>query len=176
MRRFDIDEAQITPAELISYLLRSRIDLLWNGGIGTYVKASDEAHTDVGDKANDGLRVDGADLRCRVVGEGGNLGLTQLGRVEFCLAGGRCNTDFIDNAGGVDCSDHEVNIKILLDTVVARGELTPQDRNALLVEMTDSVSELVLTNNYRQAQAIFSCGVPGRRQVNGISTIYYRVC
>jgi len=154
MQRFDIDEAQITPAELISYLLRSRIDLLWNGGIGTYVKASDEAHTDVGDKANDGLRVDGADLRCRVVGEGGNLGLTQLGRVEFCLAGGRCNTDFIDNAGGVDCSDHEVNIKILLDTVVARGELTPQDRNALLVEMTDSVSELVLTNNYRQAQAI----------------------
>jgi len=96
MRRFDIDEAQITPAELISYLLRSRIDLLWNGGIGTYVKASDEAHTDVGDKANDGLRVDGADLRCRVVGEGGNLGLTQLGRVNSASAGGPVAiTDFI---------------------------------------------------------------------------------
>jgi glutamate dehydrogenase len=153
-QRFDIEETHVTPSELISYLLRARIDLLWNGGIGTYVKSSDESHTDVGDKANDVLRIDGADLRCRVVGEGGNLGLTQLGRVEYCLAGGRCNTDFIDNAGGVDCSDHEVNIKILLDSVVARGELTPQDRNALLVEMTDSVSELVLKGNYRQAQAI----------------------
>tara|TARA_B110000503_G_scaffold139089_1_gene226672 strand:- start:26360 stop:31216 length:4857 start_codon:yes stop_codon:yes gene_type:complete len=152
--RFDIDEAQVTPAELISYLLRARIDLLWNGGIGTYVKAADESHTEVGDKANDTLRVDGAELRCSVVGEGGNLGLTQLGRVEFCLAGGRCNTDFIDNAGGVDCSDHEVNIKILLNTVVARGGMSQQDRNALLVEMTASVAELVLQNNYRQVQAI----------------------
>ncbi|MCB1690631.1 MAG: NAD-glutamate dehydrogenase [Halioglobus sp.] len=153
-QRFDIDAAQVTPTELISYLLRARVDLLWNGGIGTYVKAADESHMAVGDKANDALRVNGEDLRCRVVGEGGNLGLTQLGRVEYCLAGGRCNTDFIDNAGGVDCSDHEVNIKILLNAVVARGELSPQDRNALLVEMTDSVSELVLQNNYRQAQAI----------------------
>ncbi len=153
-QRFDIDVAQVTPTELISYLLRARVDLLWNGGIGTYVKASDESHMEVGDKANDALRANGADLRCRVVGEGGNLGLTQLGRVEYCLAGGRCNTDFIDNAGGVDCSDHEVNIKILLNAVVARGELSPQDRNALLVEMTDSVSELVLQNNFRQAQAI----------------------
>lgn len=153
-QRFDIDEAQVTPTELISYLLRARVDLLWNGGIGTYVKAADESHMEVGDKANDTLRVDGAELRCRVVGEGGNLGLTQLGRVEYCLAGGRCNTDFIDNAGGVDCSDHEVNIKILLNAVVARGDLSPQDRNALLVEMTESVSELVLQNNYRQVQAI----------------------
>jgi glutamate dehydrogenase len=153
-QRFDIDVARVTPAELISSLLRARVDLLWNGGIGTYVKGSDESHMEVGDKSNDTLRVDGAELRCRVVGEGGNLGLTQLGRVEYCLAGGRCNTDFIDNAGGVDCSDHEVNIKILLDAVVARGELTPANRNALLVEMTDSVSELVLKNNYRQVQAI----------------------
>ena len=152
--RFDIDKARVTPTELISYLLRACIDLLWNGGIGTYVKAADESHMEVGDKANDALRVDGAELRCRVVGEGGNLGLTQLGRVEYCLAGGRCNTDFIDNAGGVDCSDHEVNIKILLNAVVARGALSHQDRNALLVEMTDSVSALVLQNNHRQVQAI----------------------
>ncbi|CAA0098921.1 NAD-specific glutamate dehydrogenase [Halioglobus japonicus] len=153
-QRFDIEQTQITPNELISCLLRAPVDLLWNGGIGTYVKAADESHMQVGDKANDTLRVNGADLRCRVVGEGGNLGLTQLGRVEYCLSGGRCNTDFIDNAGGVDCSDHEVNIKILLNAVVARGELSLQDRNALLVEMTESVSELVLHNNYRQAQAI----------------------
>lgn len=153
-QRFAIEQARITPNELISCLLRAPVDLLWNGGIGTYVKASVESHTEVGDKSNDTLRVNGADLRCRVVGEGGNLGLTQLGRVEYCLAGGRCNTDFIDNAGGVDCSDHEVNIKILLNAVVARGELSPQDRNTLLVEMTNSVSELVLQNNYRQAQAI----------------------
>lgn len=153
-QRFDIEESQVTPTALISYLLRARVDLLWNGGIGTYVKAAYESHMEVGDKANDTLRVDGAELRCRVVGEGGNLGLTQLGRVEYCLAGGRCNTDFIDNAGGVDCSDHEVNIKILLNAVVARGELSPADRNALLMEMTQSVSELVLQNNYRQVQAI----------------------
>ena len=153
-QRFDIEAAQVTPTQLISYLLRARVDLLWNGGIGTYVKSSDESHMDVGDKSNDALRVDGAELRCRVVGEGGNLGMTQLGRVKYCLAGGRCNTDFIDNAGGVDCSDHEVNIKILLNAVVARRDLSPQDRNALLVEMTDSVSELVLHNNFRQVQAI----------------------
>ena len=154
MQRFDIDVAQVTPAELIKHLLRAPVDLLWNGGIGTYVKSSKESHTDVSDKSNDALRIDGAQLRCRVVGEGGNLGMTQLGRVEYCLQGGRCNTDFIDNAGGVDCSDHEVNIKILLDTVVARRDLTQENRNALLEEMTDSVAELVLNNNYRQAQAI----------------------
>ena len=152
--RFDIDESQVTPNELISYLLSARVDLLWNGGIGTYVKSSEESHADVGDKANDTLRIDGVDLRCKVVGEGGNLGMTQLGRVEYCLEGGRCNTDFIDNAGGVDCSDHEVNIKILLNAIVARGELTQAKRDTLLESMTDSVAALVLKNNFRQAQAI----------------------
>ncbi|QFU76392.1 NAD-glutamate dehydrogenase [Halioglobus maricola] len=151
---FDIPHTQLPPNELIGYLLRARVDLLWNGGIGTYVKASSESHLDVGDKANDGLRINGDELRCRVVGEGGNLGMTQLGRVEYSLAGGRSNTDFIDNAGGVDCSDHEVNIKILLNAVVARGDLTEKQRNILLEEMTDEVSDLVLHNNYRQVQAI----------------------
>ena len=99
---------------LISYILKADVDLMWSGGIGTYVKASYETDADVGDKANDGLRINAKELRCKVIGEGGNLGMTQRARVEYCLNGGRCNTDFIDNAGGVDCSDHEVNIKILL--------------------------------------------------------------
>ncbi|MGB1139852.1 MAG: NAD-glutamate dehydrogenase, partial [Halioglobus sp.] len=152
--RFAIDAEKLTPDELISHLLRSPVDLLWNGGIGTYVKSSAESNTDVGDKANDGLRVDATELKCRVIGEGGNLGMTQLGRVEYCLAGGRCNTDFIDNAGGVDSSDHEVNIKILLNDVVARGDLTLKQRNELLESITESVSTLVLKNNYRQTQTI----------------------
>ncbi len=152
--RFDIEADHLPPTELISHLLRAPVDLLWNGGIGTYVKARAESHTDVGDKANDGLRVNASELRCRVIGEGGNLGITQLARVEFGLAGGRSNTDFVDNAGGVDCSDHEVNIKILLNAVVARGDLTEKHRNAMLVEMTESVAELVLLNNYHQVQAI----------------------
>ena len=152
--RFGIDAQTLTPNELITACLKAPVDLLWNGGIGTYVKASSEQHADVGDKANDGLRVNGSELRCRVVGEGGNLGLTQLGRVEYARNGGRCNTDFIDNAGGVDCSDHEVNIKILLNSVVERGDLTAKHRNRLLEEMTDNVAELVLQNNYLQTQAI----------------------
>ncbi len=152
--RFDIRADELPPNELISHLLRARVDLLWNGGIGTYVKASTESHMAVGDKSNDGLRVDAAQLRCRVIGEGGNLGMTQLARVEYALAGGRCNTDFVDNAAGVDCSDHEVNIKILLNDVVARGDLTEKHRNLLLAEMTESVAELVLSNNYHQVQAI----------------------
>ena len=152
--RFGISAYHLTPAELINGLLRAEVDLLWNGGIGTYVKSSLEEHTDVGDKANDSLRVDADQLRCRVVGEGGNLGMSQLARVEYCLNGGRANTDFIDNAGGVDCSDHEVNIKILLDAIVARGDMTMKQRNALLEDMTDAVAELVLVNNYRQVQAI----------------------
>jgi glutamate dehydrogenase len=152
--RFDIEQDHVTPAELISLLLRAPFDLLWNGGIGTYVKSSWESNTDVGDKSNDGLRVNADELRCKVVGEGGNLGLTQLARVEYGLHGGRSNTDFIDNAGGVDCSDHEVNIKILLDSVVARGDLTGKHRNALLERMTDTVAELVLKNNYRQVQCL----------------------
>ena len=109
--RFAISEDRLTPTQLISALLKAPVDLLWNGGIGTYVKASSETDADAGDKANDGLRVNGKDLRCRVIGEGGNLGCTQLGRIEFALTGGAVNTDFIDNAAGVDCSDHEVNIK-----------------------------------------------------------------
>ena len=153
-RRFDIREDRLAPNDLISALLKARVDLLWNGGIGTYVKASFESHADVGDKANDGLRIDGRELRCRVLGEGGNLGFTQLGRIEFALNGGACNTDFIDNAGGVDCSDHEVNIKILLNKVVSNGDLTLKQRNSFLKEMTDEVAQLVLENNYSQALAI----------------------
>src|SRR5207253_3655817 len=113
-------------------------------GIGTYVKSSDEAHGEAGDKANDAVRVDGAELRCRVVGEGGNLGFTQRGRVEYALAGGRVNTDAIDNVAGVNCSDHEVNIKILLDGQVRAGDMTAKQRNELLVEMTDAVADQVL--------------------------------
>ncbi len=153
-QRFDISADKLTPNELISALLKAPVDLIWNGGIGTYVKSQKESHGDVGDKANDSLRVDGNELRCKVFGEGGNLGMTQLGRIEFCLQGGSCNTDFIDNAAGVDCSDHEVNIKILLDKVVTDGDMTAKQRNKLLEEMTDSVSQLVLSNNYKQTQAI----------------------
>jgi glutamate dehydrogenase len=144
----------LKPNELVQALLRAPVDLIWNGGIGTYVKASSERHGDVGDKANDAVRVDAADLRAKVVGEGGNLGMTQLGRVEYALAGGRVNTDAIDNSGGVDCSDREVNIKILLDTVVEAGDLTEKQRNELLVEMTDDVSALVLQDNYEQAETL----------------------
>lgn len=153
-KRFDISASKLAPTELISAVLKAPVDLLWNGGIGTYVKASYESHADVGDKANDILRVNGNELRCKVVGEGGNLGTTQLSRVEFALHGGHCNTDFIDNAAGVDCSDHEVNIKILLNELVIAGEMTEKQRNIILEEMTDSVSSLVLGNNYKQTQAI----------------------
>lgn len=153
-QRFDISESRMTPNDFLRAILKAPVDLLWNGGIGTYIKASQETHAEVGDKANDGLRVNGKDLRCKVIGEGGNLGVTQLGRIEFALNGGRSNTDFIDNAAGVDCSDHEVNIKILLNGVVDTGDMTGKQRDALLEEMTDSVAELVLDNNYRQTQAI----------------------
>jgi glutamate dehydrogenase len=152
--RFDISADKLTPTELMHALLKAPVDLLWNGGIGTYVKASSESHADVGDKANDALRVNGNQLRCKVVGEGGNLGMTQLGRVEFGLLGGATNTDFIDNAGGVDCSDHEVNIKILLNEVVQAGDMTEKQRNLLLESMTDEVGNLVLGNNYKQTQAL----------------------
>ena len=154
-----IEAEQLAPAELIRAILRAPVDLLFNGGIGTYVKASSETHADAGDKANDGVRVDGADLRCRVVGEGGNLGFTQLGRIEYALSGGpegeggRINTDAIDNVAGVNTSDHEVNIKILLDALVADGDMTGKQRNELLVEMTEAVAERVLHNSYTQTQA-----------------------
>ena len=149
-----IEDEALKPNELIQALLRAPVDLLWNGGIGTYVKACSETHADAGDKANDAVRVNGAELRAQVVGEGGNLGVTQAGRVEYALAGGRVNTDAIDNSGGVDCSDREVNIKILLDAVVEDGDLTEKQRNSLLVEMTDDVAALVLQDNYEQAETL----------------------
>ena len=152
----DIDASvtSMTPAELMNAILKAPVDLLWNGGIGTYVKASTETDAEAGDKANDAIRVDGADLRVRCVGEGGNLGLTQLGRIEYAVNGGRINTDFIDNSAGVDTSDHEVNIKILLDRVVADGDLTGKQRNQLLAKMTDEVAGLVLRDNYEQNLAL----------------------
>ena len=143
----------VSPTELIRAILLLPVDLLWNGGIGTYFKASHEINERVGDRANDSLRVNGRDLRCKVVGEGGNLGFTQLGRVEYALAGGRINTDFIDNSGGVDCSDHEVNIKILLSQSPP-GTLSKANRDRLLADMTEEVAFLVLRNNYLQTQAI----------------------
>jgi glutamate dehydrogenase len=148
------DVAAMSPTELISAILRAPVDLLWNGGIGTYVKGSTEQHADVGDRANNALRVNGNELRCKVVGEGGNLGLTQLGRVEAALNGVLLNTDFIDNSAGVDTSDHEVNIKILLNGQVQEGKLKMEARNKLLASMTDEVADLVLWDNYRQNQAI----------------------
>jgi glutamate dehydrogenase len=146
--------AKMTPADLMRAILQAPVDLLWNGGIGTYVKSSAESNADVGDKANDSIRVNGSDLRVKVVGEGGNLGLTQLGRIEFARAGGRINTDAIDNSAGVDTSDHEVNIKILLNAVVTDGDMTVKQRNKLLAEMTDEVGQLVLRNNYAQNTAL----------------------
>ncbi|MBI4885101.1 MAG: NAD-glutamate dehydrogenase [Actinobacteria bacterium] len=152
--RLGTDRASLAPNELLSVVLRAPVDLLWNGGIGTYVKATSETHAEVGDRANDGLRVNGIELRCKMVGEGGNLGFTQRGRVEFALAGGLINTDAIDNSAGVDCSDHEVNIKILLGAAMARSGLTVEQRNALLVEMTNDVGELVLDDNRAQTLAL----------------------
>jgi glutamate dehydrogenase len=149
-----IDAPKAAPAEIIRAILRLPVDLLWNGGIGTYVKASWEANSAVGDRTNDAVRVDGRDLRCKVVGEGGNLGFSQLGRIEYSMRGGRMNTDFVDNSGGVDCSDHEVNIKILLTAVKERTKLSTPQRNRLLESMTDDVGQLVLRDNYLQSQAI----------------------
>ncbi|HEU5005872.1 MAG TPA: NAD-glutamate dehydrogenase [Jatrophihabitantaceae bacterium] len=142
--------SKLSPVELIHAILLAPVDLLWNGGIGTYVKASTEPHTAAGDKANDGLRADANQLRVKVIGEGGNLGCTQLGRVEFARLGGRINTDAIDNSAGVDTSDHEVNLKILLDRSVASGAITRDERNELLASVTDDVAELVLRDNYEQ--------------------------
>jgi glutamate dehydrogenase len=155
-RRLGIDPSvtAMTPHELIRAVLLAPVDLLWNGGIGTYVKGGAETNAEVGDKANDPVRVNGSELRCKCVGEGGNLGLTQLGRIEYALAGGRVNTDFIDNSAGVDTSDHEVNIKILLDSVVRDGDLTAKQRNELLGDMTEEVGLLALADNYGQNIAL----------------------
>jgi glutamate dehydrogenase len=152
--RFAIAEDALTPNDLIRRLLTAEADLLYFGGIGTYVKASTQSHADAGDRANDAVRVDGCDLRAKVVGEGANLGVTQLARVEFARTGGRINTDAIDNSAGVDCSDHEVNIKILLQGILAEGDMTLKQRDKLLAEMTDEVGDLVLRDNYLQGQAI----------------------
>ncbi len=152
--RFNIKSNKLKPTELISMLLCAPVDLLWNAGIGTYVKHSSESHEAVNDHANDALRVNGNQLKCRTVCEGGNLGLTQLGRVEYALNGGIVNTDFIDNAGGVDCSDHEVNIKIFLNYLVSKKKINNTERKNLLEKMTQNVSELVLKNNYRQVLSI----------------------
>ena len=149
-----IEADALSPAELIRGILRAPVDLLFNGGIGTYVKASSEAQADAGDKANDAVRIDAGELRCRVVGEGGNLGFTQRGRIEYALGGGLINTDAIDNGAGVNTSDHEVNIKILLDSLVHDGDLTEKQRNELLFGMTDAVAEQVLYGSYTQTQAL----------------------
>ncbi len=148
----------MAPIELVNAILKAPVDLLYNGGIGTYVKAQSESHAEVGDRANDALRVNGRELRCKVFAEGGNLGCTQLGRIEYALAAGHINTDAIDNSAGVDTSDHEVNIKILLGLAITDGELTEKQRNALLAEMTDDVAALVLRDNYFQTQALSVTG------------------
>ncbi|MGA8335674.1 MAG: NAD-glutamate dehydrogenase [Solirubrobacteraceae bacterium] len=161
----NIDDERVAPNDLVRAILKAPVDLLYNGGIGTYVKASTESQGDVGDKANDAVRVDGRELRCKVVGEGGNLGVTQRGRIEYALSGGprdggpahpggRIINDAIDNVAGVNTSDHEVNIKILLDGLVADGDMTEKQRNELLAEMTDSVGAQVLYGSYTQTQAI----------------------
>ncbi len=149
-----IDEASLPPTDLINRILKANADLLWFGGIGTYVRATDETDQQAGDRANDALRVTSEELKVTVVGEGGNLGMTQKARIEFAKRGGRLNTDFIDNSAGVDCSDKEVNIKILLTDAINKGSLKAEDRNALLEDMTDEVSEIVLSDNYLQTQAI----------------------
>ncbi|MFT5182700.1 MAG: glutamate dehydrogenase, partial [Alphaproteobacteria bacterium] len=151
---FEIEGDEVTPNELIRAMLKSQVDLLWFGGIGTYIKSSRESHADADDRSNDALRVNGKDLRCKVLGEGANMAITQYGRIEYARAGGRLNTDFIDNSAGVDTSDHEVNIKIVLNDAVMRGELTVEQRNELLEAMTDDVGRLVLNDNYLQTQAI----------------------
>jgi glutamate dehydrogenase len=161
----------LSPPDLMRSILLAPVDLLWNGGIGTYVKAANESNVDVGDKANDAIRVNGGQLRAKVVGEGGNLGLTQRGRVEFALKGGHIYTDFIDNSAGVDCSDHEVNIKILLGRAVADGEMTTPARDALLAEMTDEVAELVLRDNYDQACALGNA----RAQADSLLPVHRRM-
>ena len=143
-----------SPSEVMTAILKAKADLMWFGGIGTYVKASSESHADVGDRANDAVRIDGADVRAKVVGEGANLGLTQAGRIEFALNGGHLNTDFIDNSAGVDTSDHEVNIKIALGSAERGGRLTRQERDAVLAAMTDEVAQLVLADNEAQTLAL----------------------
>jgi len=154
-------KTSLTPNDLIQATLMMKVDLFWNGGIGTYLKGSSESHVDVGDRANDSLRINGGQMRAKIIGEGGNLGCTQLGRIEYCAAGGHMNTDFIDNVGGVDCSDNEVNIKILLNGLVSHGDMTVKQRNELLYSMTDEVGEIVIDNHNRQTQSLSISGYGG---------------
>ncbi len=151
---FGIEQDYLIPNDLIRAILKAPVDLIWNGGIGTFVKASYETHAEVGDRTNDAIRIDGNEVKARVIAEGGNLGLTQLARVEYSLNGGIIYTDFVDNSAGVDCSDHEVNIKILLNQLVMNGDMSLEDRNTLLGSMTEEVAELVLRDNYEQTQII----------------------
>ncbi len=169
-RVLGVERKQFTPLELLSAVLRAPVDVLWNGGIGTYVKAAGETHADVGDRANDGLRVNGHELRCEVVGEGGNLGFTQRGRIEYALAGGLINTDAIDNSAGVDCSDHEVNIKVLLSDVMGSTAMDMAERDELLASMTDEVGELVLDDNRAQTLAL----AIARRQALSLVNVHAR--
>lgn len=162
---FEINQTSIEPNELIRILLQAKVDLLWSAGIGTFVKAQTESHVDVGDKTNDAIRINGKQLRSTVIGEGGNLGLTQLARVEYALNGGLIYTDFIDNSAGVNCSDKEVNIKILLDSIVSSGDLTEKQRNELLSEMTEEVAALVLKDNFYQPRAISLAAAQSARSV-----------
>lgn len=168
-------EKELTPDELIQQLLKAEVDLLWNGGIGTYVKARSESHDEVGDKMNDAVRINGVDLRSKVVGEGGNLGFTQLGRIEYAQQGGRINTDAIDNSAGVDCSDHEVNIKIALGKLVEDKKLSVPKRNSLLESMTDEVAELVLRDNVLQTQALTIAHAKGSQQLESLSRLITRL-
>ena len=162
---FDLSVTEIEPNELIKIILKAKVDLLWSGGIGTYVKASTETTSSVGDRTNDATRVNAKQLKCKVIGEGGNLGLTQLARIEYSMLGGMVYTDFIDNSAGVNCSDKEVNIKILLNGVVAAGDLTPKQRNQLLSAMTDEVAKLVLRDNFLQTRAISLTAAQGLRSL-----------
>lgn len=164
-RLIGTQKRSMTPTELIKALLMSEVDLIWNGGIGTYVKGSKETDAEVGDRANDALRINGKELRAKVVGEGGNLGFTQLGRIEYAMRGGRINTDFIDNVGGVDCSDNEVNIKILLNGLMSQGKLTKPQRDQLLYDMTDQVAEIVLNDCNRQTKSISVTLLRGADQI-----------
>ena len=166
----DSTVSALSPDELISAILAAPVDLLWNGGIGTYVKASSESHADVGDRSNDAVRIDASRLRARVIGEGGNLGLTQAARIEYSLGGGLMNTDFIDNSAGVDTSDHEVNIKILLADAIREGAIPASGRHHLLNEMTDEVAALVLRHNYRQDMAL----AVARSQAPGLLHVHAR--
>jgi len=168
-----IETEEMTPTDFISAILRAEADLLWFGGIGTYIKASTETHAEAGDRGNDALRVNANELRCRVIGEGANLGLTQLARIEFSLKGGQSNCDFVDNSAGVDCSDHEVNIKILLNAIVSDGEMTRKQRDRLLADMTDEVGLLVLHDNYLQTQALSVAEASGR-EATAILTRFMR--